>query len=285
MAEIFKADIIKINLIIMVLIVGSACNKNAEQPVATAYGNNLYLSELTAFFSPDIAQEDSIKLLKKLILNWHLKQIKINKAKDYGNPKTDKMVQEYKNELLIAALINDYIENHLDTSISDKELKAYYNSNKQNFLLTKNILKLIFIKTQLNLKKINQIKQLVKNARPEDTDRLAEICAKSAVNCFIDFNVWLDFEDVLKEIPIKTYDEEQFLQNNRYFEIADDEFVYLVKIIDYKMKNTPSEYEIEKENIKKVLLNSRKINLIKKFENELLNESTINNNIQSFINE
>jgi len=285
MAEIFKADIIKINLIIMVLIVGSACNKNAEQPVATAYGNNLYLSELTAFFSPDIAQEDSIKLLKKLILNWHLKQIKINKAKDYGNPKTDKMVQEYKNELLIAALINDYIENHLDTSISDKELKAYYNSNKQNFLLTKNILKLIFIKTQLNLKKINQIKQLVKNARPEDTDRLAEICAKSAVNCFIDFNVWLDFEDVLKEIPIKTYDEEQFLQNNRYFEIADDEFVYLVKIIDYKMKNTPSEYEIEKENIKKVLLNSRKINLIKKFENELLNEATINNNIQSFINE
>ncbi|MFN4082672.1 MAG: hypothetical protein ACK4K9_03475 [Bacteroidia bacterium] len=270
---------------ILFLLVALSCNKTEKQPLVSVYGKNLYLEDLTDNFNESLSESDSVLLLKRLVDDWTLNQLKLNLAKEYKSEKIENLVNDYQNSLLIHEFINDYVSNNLDTNITISELQTYFNDNRQNFLLTKNILKLVFVKVEEDNKQIVKIKNQVAKTNENNITQLAALCENNVVNYFLDYSIWLDFDDVIKEIPIKTYDVEHFLQNNRFVEIKDGNYWYFVKILDYKIKNTESEFEFEKDNIKKVLLNSRKIKLEKQLESELLNEAKNNNQIKSYIYE
>jgi hypothetical protein len=59
------------------------------------------------------------------------------------------------------------------------------------------------------------------------------------------------------------------LQNNNYISFSDQEFVYLVKVKDFMYKEDLSPLEFEVENIKNIIINKRKIELINKMENQV----------------
>jgi hypothetical protein len=88
------------------------------------------------------------------------------------------------------------------------------------------------------------------------------------------------FNDLLKEIPIKTYDQEAFLQNNRFLEIKGEEFIYLVYFTDFKIKESISPLSFEKENIRNVILNKRKLNLISEMEKEVYDKALKNKDFE-----
>jgi hypothetical protein len=261
-----------------------SCQGNEKsKPIAVAYGNKLYVEDLLPYFSVNLSKEDSLLLLKNLTNEWVLKQLKLNQAKSVGGINIDKLVEDYRQDLLVNTFINSYLAANLDTAVKEQELRQYFKENQQNFILSRNIIRLIFLRIDKEEKDLKKISKWVKSGSAEDIVKLSEICAAKADNYFLDYNVWLDFDDVLKELPIKTYDAEQFLRANRYLEIPDGKYVYLINIVDYKIKNSPSEFEFERENIKKVLLNSRKNVLLKKLEQELLEDAYKNQNIEIFI--
>lgn len=273
----------KIIISVCLMLFVSCQGNEKSNPIAVAYGNKLYLEDLMPYFNVDLSEEDSLLLLKNITNEWVLKQSKLNQAKSIGGVNIDKLVEDYRQDLLVNTFINSYIAANLDTAVKEQELRQYFKENEQNFILSRNIIRLIFVRIDKEEKDLKKISKWVKNGSTEDVVKLSEICASQADNYFLDYNVWLDFDDVLKELPIKTYDAEQFLRANRYLEIPDGKYVYLINIVDYKIKNSPSEFEFERENIKKVLLNSRKNVLLKKLEQELLEDAYKNQNIEIFI--
>lgn len=100
----------------------------------------------------------------------------------------------------------------------------------------------------------------------KDRDALRDYCHQYALNYYLDENAWLLFDDLLKEIPIKTYDKEQFLQNNRLIEIEDSTNLYLVNIKGFMVKNSRSPLSFEKNNIRAMIINERKLLLIEEME-------------------
>ena len=82
---------------------------------------------------------------------------------------------------------------------------------------------------------------------------------------------------MLKEIPIKTYDKEQFLQNNRFIEIEDSVSLFLVNIKGFKIKDSLSPLSFEKDNIKNLILNQRKLRLIEEMEKKAYEDALKNN--------
>jgi len=77
---------------------------------------------------------------------------------------------------------------------------------------------------------------------------------------------------LLKQIPIKTYNQEEFLKNHRDLEYQDSAYIYLVRFKDFKIKESISPLSFEKERIRNIILNKRKIDLIKKMREDILNE-------------
>jgi len=177
-------------------------------------------------------------------------------------------LEEYRNSLLTYAYESELIRQKLDTSVTEKEVAVYYEQNKKNFELKDNIIKVIYLRLGKNSPKLDRVRQWYRSGSSRDRALLAEYCHQYAINYYLDDEVWLLFDDLLKEIPIKTYDKEQFLQNNRVIEIEEDNSIYLVNIKGFMTKNSISPLAFEKSNIRALIVNQRKLRLIEEMERQ-----------------
>jgi hypothetical protein len=75
------------------------------------------------------------------------------------------------------------------------------------------------------------------------------------------------------------------LQNNRLVEVNDSLYNYFVNIKGFKIRNSLSPISFEKENIKNIILNKRKLQLITKMKEDVYNDAVNQNKIEIYINE
>jgi hypothetical protein len=73
-----------------------------------------------------------------------------------------------------------------------------------------------------------------------------------------------------------------FWKKNKHINVSDSTFTYLLKIENYQTKNTISPLSLEKNKIKHIIINKRKLLLIKNMENELYNDALQKNKIKLF---
>lgn len=223
-------------------------------------------------------REDSIKIIKEYIDNWIRKQTVLHKAEanlknDSSSYEIQKQIDDYKSSLVRFAYEKELIRQKLDTVVSFSEIESYYNNNKNNFELKNNIIKVVYLKTNRKSPKINKAKEWYKSDSPKDRKLLEDYCHQFAENYFLDETSWLLFDDLLKEIPIRTYDKEQFLKNNRFIEIEDSTYIYLVNIKGFRIKDSLSPLVFERDNIMNILLNKRKLKLIEEMEKNAYDEA------------
>ena len=265
-----------------------SCNKKAKQNViARAFGKELTLSDAEPFVSKFTNQEDSLLKLEIFVNSWFMQQIKLyhaNKSLKKNDPEIEKKVEDYRNDLLIYYFEQNMISEQLDTFVKSDELRAFFEQNKENFQLSNNIVKMLFVKVKDDPKIIEKFRTFIKNPSEKTRIELEDLTQKYAENSFLDEDVWLNFDDIIKEVPLSTYNVEHFLENNKYVEIKEGSYIYLVNILAYQIKNTVSNFEFEAENIKKVILQKRRKELLKKLEIDLKKEAEIGKEIESFVN-
>jgi hypothetical protein len=73
----------------------------------------------------------------------------------------------------------------------------------------------------------------------------------------------------LAEIPNKV----QFLKSNPYYEIEDDNYLYYLKVVEYRISDNVSPLEFVRDEITNIILNKRKVELAKKLEDEVYNSA------------
>ncbi len=67
------------------------------------------------------------------------------------------------------------------------------------------------------------------------------------------------------EIPNKI----QFLKSNPYYETSDDTYLYFLKVDHYRISDNISPLEFVTDDIQNIILNTRKVALAKKLEDEV----------------
>jgi hypothetical protein len=275
---------------ISVLLMFTSCNLfkkkgDAKNAVARVYDTYLFPEDLAGIVPPGSSKQDSISITKNFIDNWIRQKVVLHKAEEnLDNEKKDveKQLADYRNSLITYAYEKALIEQKLDTGISQKEIEDFYSDNQNNFELKDNIIRVIYLKLNRKSPKIEKAKQWFKSDNKKDRTLLTEYCHQYALNYFLDDNTWLLFDDLLKEIPIKTYDNEQFLQNNRNIEIEDSLNVYLVSIKGFKVKNSVSPLGFEENNIRTMIINQRKLKLIEEMEHQAFENAKKRNDFEVY---
>jgi hypothetical protein len=199
------------------------------------------------------------------------------KQKDF-----EKQLEEYKNSLMIFNYEKELVRQKLDTIIADSAIQNYYDKNPNEFLLKENIVKVWYIKLSVNSSNTSTVKNLYKLETEAAKNALEEYCKKFAVNYYLEDTTWLFFNDLLKEIPIKTYDQEDYLKFHRYIELQDSLYSYYMNIKDFQMKESVSPLTFEKENVKKIILNKRKLTLIKGMQDNVFKDALKNKDFEIF---
>jgi hypothetical protein len=262
------------NIVFVLLVFICACKSDPnpnERVVAKVNDTYLYAKDLNGLLPKNISAEDSTLLISEFIDNWIRQQLLIKQAeKNLSDEDKDftKQLEDYKNSLLIYKYETQLIQQNLDTLITDKEIADYYDKNKSNFELKENIVKVIYVKVPKAVP-ISTAKLYIGSDKPADRKKLQDFCIKYAVNYYLDDQNWLLFSDILKEIPINTYNQEEYLKNNRIIEIQDSIFSYLLNIKGFMIKDGLSPLSFEETRIHDIILNKRKLKLIEDMKKDV----------------
>ena len=251
-----------------------------EKPVARVSEKYLYESDINSLITKGMSKDDSIIVVRNYIDDWIRKQLMLEKAElklTDESLELEKLINDYRSSLLIFKYQQELINQKLDTIVSDEEVEDYYNEYSSNFILTDNIVKVLYIKLSKEAPEILNVKQWYKSSSEESFSKLENHCYQYATK-FDNFNdEWVPFDYLLAEIPIVLDDQERFLKYQKYIETEDDLYYYLVKINDYRLKSSVQPLEYATAKIKNIILNKRKFTLIQELENSVYNEALSHN--------
>lgn len=258
--------------------------KSTEQAVARVYDEYLYSSDLIGIVPEGFSKQDSIEIIKDYIDNWIRQKILIKQAEsNLSSEQKDftKQLEEYKNSLIVYQYERSLISQKMDTSITEPDIENYYNKNIKDFELKSNIVKVLYIKLNKTTP-LAMARSYIKSEKPQDRKKLEEFCLRYGQNYMLDDEKWLLFDDILKEIPIKTYNQEEYLKNNRYIEISDSLNTYLLNIKGFMIKESVSPLSFEKQNIREIIANKRKLKLIETMRNDIYEKALKNGDFEVF---
>ena len=277
-------------IIFLGLLATIACQpKPKEAVVARVMNEFLYASDLAELVAPGTLQADSIEAIQAYIHNWIQQKLLLQKAKKNlpGYQKAfEQEIENYRNSLIIFAFQNALIEQAVDTIVTESEIERYYEENIEQFLLRSNIVRVRFAKLENypensrdraireNINKKGTIFRLIftNELNGEEWRTLSDLCQEISPNFFLNNEQWIYFNDLLKEIPVEAYNQEDFLRRNRQFQVPDGDHVYYVNVLEYRLKESFSPIEFEREKIRNIILNNRKVRLIENLRNEVMAE-------------
>lgn len=274
---------------IPILIILSACiggaNKSSENVLARVYDEYLYESEIQDVIPAGTNPKDSILIAQNYLNNWISQKLILFKAQRNlvkEDMLFEKQLEDYRNSLIIYSYETKLISQRLDTIVTDTDIETYYNDNIGNFQLKDNIVKVYYARFNSKIEEINKVRGFFNSNIPEYRDSI-EVYIENLANLFyLDDETWILFDDVLKYVPINTYNQESYLKNHRRIEITDDENVYFVNFADFKIKDGVSPLSFEKENIRQIIINKRKLDIISKMRDEVFQSALENNEFEIY---
>lgn len=253
--------------------------------MARAYDKYLYSEDISRMITPGTSNEDSIMMANSFIQSWIKQQVVLHKAEtNLEDEKKDveKKLEEYRNTLITYIYETELVRQRLDTIVSDQEIEKYYQDNQRNFELKDNIIKVLYLKVKKDAPKVKKVKEWYRSENNKDRLKLEEYCYQFASDFHLDDETWLLFDELLKKVPIKTYDKETFLRNNRFIEMEDSTDLYLVNIRDMKIKESLSPLSFVKDDIRVLIINKRKLSLIKEMEKASYDEALQKNEFEIY---
>lgn len=260
-------------------------NNTNDEPIAKAFDKFLYLKDLDGVVPLNVHGNDSIAMIKSFIDQWQREQVMQHQAQENVNI-DDKTIQEqletYRKSLIRFQYEQELIAQKLDTVVSNQEIEKYYQENQQNFQLKKPILKVSYIKLPENAPKITMVKKLFTSKDMRDIDLLEKYCFKYSPTFSLLDTTWHYTEELEKIFPISKLAEDNFNNLNRIFEVSENSSLYLIILRDSKFRDSLSPLVFERENIKNLILNQRKLALLNQMEKEVFDEALKNNELEIY---
>lgn len=246
------------------------------EEVARVYESYLYQNDLKDVVPPELRGKDSTRFVHNYIKSWAQNMLMVYKA-EYNLPESQKhferQIEQYRNDLLKHAYLEAYTAENLDTTVSDSVIIDYYQRNRDNFLLKENILKLRYLAIPEEAPHLEEIKQLFLSDDDADRAQLRDYSLSYGRSFSLRDTAWIKFARMAELVPVSTFEQEAFLEENSYLELKEKEVLYLVEIMDYRLKGSRAPLSYLKELIRNSVLNRRRLALVDQLEKNLLNDA------------
>jgi hypothetical protein len=261
-----------------------------DMVLARVYDDYLYASDLDGLVLENTSTQDSLVLLKNYVNNWVRTQIMINQAERnvaVQKLNLDKMLEDYRNSLIIYNYETELIRQQLDTVVSESEIENYYNEHQNDFELKENIARVIYVIYSNDIKKKDEKEIRTLFSQPDTVimEQLEKETGRLTQSYSVDTVKWYSFTDLQEIIPIETYNQELFLRGHRMVELSDEDNTYLLKFVNYKIKNDISPLDFERDDIRDIIINKRKMMFIQKVRNDIFNQALKNNDFEIYVND
>lgn len=256
-----------------------------EKKIARVFNEYLYESQLRKAIPFDVSAEDSARLAETYINNWIKQRLILSKAElnlTEEKKNVEKQLEDYRISLLIYLYQDELVKQRLDTNIRQSDMEKYYEENKQNFELKENILRAVYVKLDRQNKSVNKIRKWLNDGDTESKKRLKEYCGTQALRYSLDEQQWQTPEELAKETGIEQRNIENMARYPNTYELYENDGYYIIKTIEYKLKNEISPLSFNERKIRNIILNKRKLQLMEKMEKDVITEAAAKNNFEIY---
>ena len=252
---------------------------NVKQDVVVARAGNSYLyrSELRDNITVFSSKTDSIIQSENYINNWARKQLLFDQAiinlDIEAQKKMDELVNSYRSDLWRRSYKEFIVKSNIDTLISKTEIETYYRENQNNFRLNEAMVNLRYIALPSENIDLLEIKNKLIRFQEEDIRFLDSLTFQFNSYVLKD-SFWLTKRELIRTLPlINENNFENYLKKSQFFLIEDAFEVYLLFVNNYMLRNEVAPLVSIENTIRKIVFNKRKLDFIKQFDKEILQDA------------
>lgn len=249
--------------------------------VAKVGKHKLYSTELSMYIPSGVSPEDSTKLALQYINNWATNMLFIDTAqKELSKDELDvsKELEDYKRSLLKFKYEQKFINQRLDTTISQSQLMDYYNTHIDQFTLDVPIVKARFVSVYKGSQEISDIRKHL--SLSGDDYSTGDSLAYTGATRFSDFGGnWVSASVLAREFGTD-YKTMLSAMKNGYIEKEDENGnIDMAFVLDIRRPGEVGPVEYFKDRIQDVLLSRRKQELLSDLEQDLLDRARREKNL------
>ncbi len=250
-----------------------------DEVVAEVGSEKLYRSEIDQILPKGIAPEDSTRLAMQYIATWASDLVYISIAEEQlskSEKDVTKELEDYRKSLLKYRYEQLYVNERLDTSVTDDQVQEYYEAHRDKFILARPVMKARYLAIFSDSPAKEQIKKRMSSS---ELDMLVEAdsLAFSAAHKYTGWNdEWIDASVLAREFDMD-YAAMLALQKGSWIEKDGDDglsrIAFLSEVVG-EGELAPVEYAAQ--NIRDMIISSRKQKLIATLEQDLLKDARDN---------
>lgn len=253
--------------------------------VARAGDHKLHRSELEKFIPAGVSSEDSTNLANRYIKAWAEDILVLDMAEaqlSASEKDVSKELEQYRRALLKYRYEQLYINQRLDTLVTDAEIESYYDENASRFTLERPIIKARYLIIPSDSRILKKIRALMSSSDDTEVTEAEQLAYTSAIKYADMSDTWMDAITLGQELSV---DYKALISSikNGFAEIKDDfGNLHLAYIVDMIPAGKTAPLEYCRERISDLVLSSRRHNLQLALEESLLEDARKNNKFVTY---
>ena len=255
------------------------CGNSGEEgdriPLAKVGSEIIYKDEALQGMPAGLSAKDSTAYIKQFLKNRIKELLVYEKAVDNipQNQEMKDLVENYRRSLIIYEYQQQVLNEKMQTEISESEMVDFYKSHAGRFVTEHNLVKGIFVKVPKNAPDLEKLKKLYKSSSSESFEKIEKYCVQNAGQFEYFYDKWVSLDDIMDNIPYTLSSQSDFLRTRSTLEVVEKDFCYLLYIDDYVLSGNTAPFEYVCDDVKNIMINTRKTDFIHQFEQQLLNEA------------
>lgn len=250
-----------------------------DEAVAQVGQVKLYRSELDKVIPKGVSQEDSTRLAQQYINTWAYDMVFVNIAEEQlskAEKDVTKELEDYRKSLLKYRYEQLYVNERLDTSVTDDMVEEYYNAHQDKFILERPVVKARYLNISADSPNLEPIRRRMSSDDASDLVEADSIAYISAMQFATWDNRWIDIVMLSREFEMD-YAAMIAMMKKGWVEQKDTlGNIHLAYVNDIIMDGQPAPVEYSAPVIKDMIISARKQNLVLNLEQDLLKDAREN---------
>ena len=258
---------------------------HGDEVVAQVYDATLFRSDLDKVIPAGLPEEDSVRLANQYINSWALEHVFTGVAEQQLSKAEKDVMQEleaYRRSLLKYRYEQLYVNERLDTAVSENMVQKYYEDNSEMFVLKRPVVKARFLSISSQSPMLEQIRKKMSSSEFADMVEVDSLAYSSALKYMTWEGKWIDINNLSLEFGL---DNATLLSKKKgnWIEVSDSVgLTNLAYISAFKDKGEMAPLEYSTPSIKDKIVSVRKQELVNSLEQNLLEDARKNGKFKTY---
>ena len=248
--------------------------------VARAGEHKLHRSELEKFIPAGVSPEDSANLAARYINAWAEDLLMVDMAQaqlSSAEKDVSKELEQYRRTLLKYRYEQLYINQRLDTLVTDAEIEQYYADNAKKFSLERPVIKARLLIIPADSRQLKTIRKYMSSEDDTEVTEAEQLAFTAAIKYVDMSDTWMDAITLGQELGVDYKALLAAIKNN-FAELKDDAGnLHIAFITDMVADGKTAPLDYCRERIRDLILSARRHNLQLSLEQSLLEDARNNN--------